>query len=49
MYNVLISSNSFGYGEKRDVLEQKFYLKKLKPFFIKLENADHESLKKWTD
>lgn len=46
MYNVLISSNSFGYGEKRDVVEQKFYLKKLKPFFIKLENADHESLKK---
>ena len=48
MYNVLISSNSFELWEKRDV-RTKILLKKLKPFFIKLENADHESLKKWTD
>lgn len=44
MYNILISSNSFGYGQNKEVLEKEFYSKNLKHYFLNLKEANDEIL-----
>lgn len=46
MHNVLISSNSFGYGQKREILLEQFHRHSIKPYFRKLEEADAGLLEK---